>query len=80
MREFIEEISNLKNIKQRDLIEKDILIQKILLELSKDEFFLKNLCFQHVDFCWCYWVSSGICSCLVLQKQDQVVYVNPSSF
>ena len=46
MREFIEEISNLKNIKQRDLIEKDILIQKILLELSKDEFFLKNLAFK----------------------------------
>ena len=46
MKEFIEEISNLKNIKRRDLIEKDILIQKILLDLSKDDFFSKNLAFK----------------------------------
>jgi predicted nucleotidyltransferase component of viral defense system len=46
MKEFIQEVSNLKNIKRIDLIEKDILLQKILLDLSKDDFFSKNLAFK----------------------------------
>ena len=46
MKEFIAEISSRKNVKRKDLLEKDILIQKILLDLSKDEFFSKNLAFK----------------------------------
>lgn len=39
MKEFIEDVSNRKNVKRKDLLEKDILIHKILLDLSKDDFF-----------------------------------------
>ena len=46
MKEFIEDVSNRKNVKRKDLLEKDILIHKILLDLSKDDFFSKNLAFK----------------------------------
>ena len=46
MKEFIDELSSRKDVKRKDLLEKDILIQKILLDLSKDEFFSKNLAFK----------------------------------
>lgn len=46
MKEFIDDIASRFNIKQRDLLEKDIQIQKILLDLIKDDFFSKNFAFK----------------------------------
>lgn len=46
MKEFIEDIASRFNIKRRDLLEKDIQIQKILLDLIKDDFFSKNFAFK----------------------------------
>jgi len=45
MKEFIDDIARRFNIKRRDLLEKDIYIQKILLDLIKDDFFSKNFAF-----------------------------------
>lgn len=46
MKEFIDEISSRFDIKRRDLLEKDIHIQKILLDLTMDDFFSKNFAFK----------------------------------
>jgi len=46
MKEFIAELSNKYNVKRNDLLEKDIIIQKILLDFSKDKFFSKNFAFK----------------------------------
>lgn len=46
MREFIEEISARLGIARKDLLEKDIVIQKLLLDLSKDKFCSRNLVFK----------------------------------
>jgi predicted nucleotidyltransferase component of viral defense system len=46
MREFIAELSNRYNVKRKDLLEKDIIIQKILLDLSKNDLFSKNFVFK----------------------------------
>jgi len=46
MKDFINELSNIKKVERKDLLEKDILIQKILLDLSKDNFFSKNFAFK----------------------------------
>jgi len=46
MKEFIDELSKRFNVKRKDLLEKDIILQKILLDLSKDEFFSNNLAFK----------------------------------
>ena len=46
MKEFIEELSTRRNIQRKDLLEKDIIIQKLLLDLFKDDFFSKNLVFK----------------------------------
>jgi predicted nucleotidyltransferase component of viral defense system len=46
MKEFIEELSTRGGIKRKDLLEKDIIIQKLLLDLSKNEFFSKNFVFK----------------------------------
>ncbi len=46
MKEFIAELSERYDIKRKDLIEKDIIIQKILFDLSKNDFFLKNFAFK----------------------------------
>jgi len=43
MKEFIDEISSRYDIKRRDLLEKDICIQKILLDLTMDDFFSKHM-------------------------------------
>lgn len=46
MKEFIEELSTRHSIKRKDLLEKDIIIQKILLDLSNNKFFSKNFVFK----------------------------------
>ena len=46
MKELIAELSKRYNIKRKDLIEKDIIIQKILFDFSKNDFFLKNFAFK----------------------------------
>lgn len=46
MKEFIAELSNRYNVKRKDLLEKDIIIQKILFDLSKNDFFSKNFVFK----------------------------------
>ncbi len=46
MKEFIDELSKRFNVKRKDFLEKDIIIQKILLDLSKEEFFSSNLAFK----------------------------------
>jgi len=46
MKEFIDELSKRFNVERKDLLEKDIIIHKILLDLSKDDFFSKNLAFK----------------------------------
>ena len=46
MKEFIDDIASRFNIKRRDLLEKDIQIQKILLDLIQDDFFSKNFAFK----------------------------------
>jgi predicted nucleotidyltransferase component of viral defense system len=46
MKEFIAELSKRYNVKRKDLLEKDIIIQKILFDLSKHDFFLKNFAFK----------------------------------
>jgi len=46
MKEFIDDIAVRFDIKRRDLLEKDILIQKILLNLVEDDFFSKNFAFK----------------------------------
>jgi predicted nucleotidyltransferase component of viral defense system len=46
MKEFIEEISSLLSITRKDLLEKDMIIQKLLLDISKDTFCSKNLVFK----------------------------------
>jgi len=46
MKEFIDEISKKLGFKRKDLLEKEIIIQKILQNLSKDDFFSKNLAFK----------------------------------
>lgn len=38
MKEFIDEVSKRKNVKRKDLVEKDIIIHKILHDLSKNDF------------------------------------------
>ena len=46
MKEFIDEISKKLDFKRKDILEKEILIQNILHDLSKDNFFSKNLAFK----------------------------------
>jgi len=46
MREFIEEISSRLGITRKDLLEKDMIIQKLLRDLSEDKFCSKNLVFK----------------------------------
>lgn len=46
MKEFFDDIAGRFDIKRRDLLEKDILIQKILLNLVEDDFFSKNFAFK----------------------------------
>jgi len=46
MKEFIEEISSRLGITRKDLLEKDMIIQKLLLDISKDKFCSKNLVFK----------------------------------
>ena len=46
MKDFIDEISSRFDIKRRDLLEKDIHVQRILLDLSMDDFFSKNFAFK----------------------------------
>lgn len=46
MKEFVEEISKKLDFKRKDILEKEIIIQNILQDLSKDDFFSKNLAFK----------------------------------
>ena len=46
MKEFIVELSNRYNVGRKDLLEKDIIVQKILLDLSNNYFFSKNFAFK----------------------------------
>lgn len=45
-KEFIEEISRSLDIKEKGLIEKDLILHQMLIDLSKDEFFSKNFLFK----------------------------------
>ena len=46
MKEFIEQISDELGTKRRDLVEKDMILHRLLLDLSGDEFFSKNFLFK----------------------------------
>jgi len=46
MKEFIDEISKKLGFKRKDILEKEIIIQNILQNLSEDDFFSKNLVFK----------------------------------
>jgi len=46
MKEFIDEISKKLIFKRKDILEKEIIIQNLLQDLSKDDFFSKNLAFK----------------------------------
>lgn len=43
MKEFIEDLSNKQKIKRKDLLEKDVLIHKILLDLCEDKSFFQKI-------------------------------------
>ena len=43
---FIEQIANVIAAKQTDMVEKDILLQMLLHDLSKNEFFSSNFAFK----------------------------------
>ncbi len=46
MKEFINELSSTLGIERRELIEKDIILHKILLDLSENKFFSDNFLFK----------------------------------
>lgn len=45
-RSFVNEVSRIQQIKRTDLIEKDLILHKMLLDLSKNEFFSRNFVFK----------------------------------
>jgi len=45
-KEFIEEISRSLDIKEKGLIEKDLILHQMLIDLSKDKFFSENFLFK----------------------------------
>lgn len=46
MIDFVDKISELKGIKRKEMIEKDVLLHLILSDLSKERFFSENLLFK----------------------------------
>ena len=43
---FVNEVGRIQQIKRTDLIEKDLILHKMLLDLSKNEFFSGNFIFK----------------------------------
>lgn len=79
MKEFIEDLSNKQKIKRKDLLEKDVLIHKILLDLCKHDFFSKNFVFKGgTCLIKCYLGYYRFSEDIDLTWIDQSIYKNES--
>lgn len=46
MKDFVNEISRILKIERRNLVEKDLILQRLLIDLSKDDFYHNNFLFK----------------------------------
>ena len=44
--DFVNEVARILDIQRRDLIEKDVILQQMLLDISNDKFFSENFAFK----------------------------------